>query len=88
MHGDMATLRATALKRPSRDGVARVSDVALDFGVLAFAAWTLIYHACLYLHIRSVWAAVAEALLLVPCALVAGRRQERPDSAPATAAAR
>jgi hypothetical protein len=88
MLGDMATLRATALKRPSRDGVARVSDVALDFGVLAFAAWTLIYHACLYLHIRSVWAAVAEALLLIPCALVAGRRQERPDAAPATAAVR
>ena len=88
MLGDMAALRATALKRPSRDGVARVSDVALDFGVLAFAAWTLIYHACLYLHIRSVWAAVAEALLLIPCALVAGRRTERPDAEPATAALR
>jgi hypothetical protein len=85
MLGDMAAVRARMLKRPSWDGVARASDVVLDFGVLAFAAWTLIYHACLYLHVRSVWAAVAEALLLIPCALVAGRRRRRPDAEPATA---
>ncbi|HEY7004385.1 MAG TPA: DUF6077 domain-containing protein [Gaiellaceae bacterium] len=47
---------------------ARVSDAALDFLVVAFAGWTIVYHACLVLHLGTTVAAVAGGLLLIPSA--------------------
>ncbi len=82
----MAGLRAKLIGRPTQEGVARASDVLLDFGVLAFAAWTVIYHACLYLGVSAVWAAVAEAVAVIPCAWLAARRRPRPRSQAATVA--
>jgi hypothetical protein len=49
-------------------GFARVSDAGLDFIVLAFAGWTVVYHACLVIHLGTTVAAVAGGLLLVPSA--------------------
>jgi hypothetical protein len=64
-------------------GIARASDGLLEFLVLAFAAWTVIYHVCLVLHVDAVWAAVVQAVALVPCGWVAFRRQRTwPDAPP------
>ena len=46
-------------------------DRVLDLAVLAFAAWTAIYQACLVLHLRAEWAVAAEVLVLGPCLAVA-----------------
>jgi hypothetical protein len=42
--------------------------------VLAVATWTVIYHVFLILHVDAVWAAVAGAAVLGPCAWLAARR--------------
>ena len=61
-------------------GIARVCDDLLDFLVLAFAAWTAIYHVCVVLDIGALWAALAEAAALVPCAWLAfGTATEREE---------
>jgi Family of unknown function (DUF6077) len=65
----------TTLDRLSRR-IARTCDDVLDFLVLAFAAWTVVYHVCLVLRIGTVWAAVAGAALLVPSGWVAFRQRE------------
>ena len=43
-------------------------DAALDFLVVSFASWTVIYHVCLAARIGTGWAAAAGALALVPAA--------------------
>ena len=55
---------------------ARVSDAVLDFLVLGFGAWTAVYHACLVLGVGVLGAAIALAIVLVPCAWLAFRRRE------------
>jgi Family of unknown function (DUF6077) len=64
-----------AARAPER--LARVGDALLELGVLALAAWTVLYHVCLGLHVPAVWAAVAEALAFIPCAFVAAGRPRR-----------
>jgi len=54
-------------------GLARLGDRLLDFGVLAFAAWTVAYHFCLGLRLEARWALIGAGAALVPCALVAAR---------------
>ena len=58
--------------------VPRVCDSVLDFLVLAFGAWTVIYHVCLVLRIGSLWAAIAEAVALVACGLFVVRSRAEP----------
>jgi hypothetical protein len=66
--------------------VAAACDSALDFIVLAYAAWTLIYTACLVLRVPAGWAAAAEAAALFPCAwFVRGRAVAPAVSPPASA---
>jgi hypothetical protein len=60
--------------------VPRICDAALDFLVLAFGAWTVVYHVCLVLRIGSLWAAIAEAVALVACALFVHRYRVVPPS--------
>src|SRR5688572_26889048 len=55
--------------------MARASDMLLAFCVLAFAVWTLAYHACLALGLGSVWGLVALAAGLVPCGRLAARHE-------------
>jgi hypothetical protein len=75
-----ASAPATAEAGPREPGrqlprrIARVCDGLLDFLLLAFAAWTVIYHVCLVLHVDAVWAAAAAAAALVPCAWLFARR--------------
>jgi hypothetical protein len=71
------TGRSRALVSRGPDRLARAADALLELGVLAFAAWTLIYHVCLYLHVPAVWAAVAEAIAFLPCAWIAAGRPRR-----------
>jgi len=63
-------------------GIARASDGLLDFLVLAFAAWTVIYHVCLALDIGAAWAAGGGLAALVPCVWLvlhwSGPRMEAP----------
>jgi len=54
--------------------IARGSDNLLDFGVLAFAAWTVVYHVCLLLRIGTRWATVAAAVALVASGWFIARR--------------
>jgi hypothetical protein len=61
-------------------GIARACDGFLDFVVLAFAAWTVVYHVCLVLEVDAVWAAIVWAIALVPCALVAAGSEPEPGS--------
>jgi hypothetical protein len=51
------------------DRVAELSDGLLDFLVLAFAAWTAVYHVCLVLGLGTLPAAVAQGVALVLCAV-------------------
>ena len=51
----------------SRVAGVRAADGVLDFAVLAFGAWTLIYGACLLAHFSTTSAAIAEAVAVVPC---------------------
>src|SRR4051794_30038430 len=69
------------MKSADRAAVAveRASDGALDFCVLFFAAWTLVYHVCLVAHIGPLVATVAGAAALVPSAGLAFRWQGRRD---------
>jgi hypothetical protein len=72
-------------------GIARVCDRFLDFLVLGFAAWTIVYHVCLVLRVDAVWAGIAAALALIPCGLLAVRDEqasERPEEAPPAASPR
>jgi len=48
--------------------VRAAGDGVLDFAVLAFAAWTLLYGACLLARLSTTWAVLAQGLALVPCA--------------------
>jgi hypothetical protein len=75
------------MKSADRAAVAveRASDGALDFCVLFFAAWTLVYHICLIAHIGTVVATVAGAVALVPSAWLAVRWQRDPDERPSYA---
>ena len=77
----MVNLRAGGSfeRLPAR--VARACDGLLDFLVLAFAAWTVVYHLCLVLRIGAVWAAIVGAAALVPCALLAARSEPRSEAA-------
>src|SRR4051794_12480414 len=63
---------------------ARVSDGVLDFVVLAFAGWTLVYHACLLVGLGTVPAGIAGAVLLVPCGWAVVRFGDRPGAAAST----
>ena len=54
---------------------ARACDALLAFCVLAFAVWTLAYHACLVLGLGSGWALAALAAGLVPCGVLAARHE-------------
>ena len=49
----------------------RAVDGVLDFLLIAFAAWTAIYHVCLVLRIPASWAGLATALALVPAGVLA-----------------
>jgi hypothetical protein len=62
--------------------VAHASDDLLDFLVLAFAAWTAIYHVCLVLDIGTLPAAVAGAVALVPAGWFAFHRAGPEPEAP------
>jgi Family of unknown function (DUF6077) len=68
---------ASALERLAARAV-RLSDSSLDFVVLAFGAWTVVYHASLVLDIGSVGAAIAALAAAVPCAWLAFRRPVAP----------
>jgi hypothetical protein len=59
----------------------RLSDSLLDFLVLAFGAWTVVYHACLVLGVGVVGASIATAVAAVPCAWLAFRRSNEPGAA-------
>jgi hypothetical protein len=61
-------------------GVTRACDGFLDFVVLAFATWTVVYHVCLVLEVDAVWAGIAWAIALVPCGLLAARSKPKPGS--------
>ncbi len=50
-------------------------DAVMDFAVLAFAAWTVAYHACLVLRLDAGWAAAGAAAALLPCGALAARRR-------------
>ncbi|HSE80806.1 MAG TPA: DUF6077 domain-containing protein [Gaiellaceae bacterium] len=70
-------------------GIARGCDGLLDFVVLALAAWTVVYHACVVLGIDAVWALIAWAAGLVASAWIAFRRDDdaRPTHEPSRPAA-
>ena len=55
--------------------IAWACDALLAFGVLAFATWTLAYHACLVLGLGSGWALAALGAGLVPCVWLAARHE-------------
>src|SRR5690242_17137887 len=76
-------------RRGSAVHVARAADALLEMVVIALAVWTVVYHVCLYLHLRVVWAATAAVLLLLPCLwLYARRRPERTRAAAVAEASR
>ena len=54
--------------------VARRCDELLDFLLLAFAAWTVVYHVCLVLHVSVAVASAVHIAALAPCAWLAFRR--------------
>lgn len=60
----------------------RAVDGVLDFLLIAFAAWTAIYHACLVLRIPASWAGLATVLAVVPAGVLAAR-PGRADPVPA-----
>jgi hypothetical protein len=59
-------------------GMARGVDGLLDFLVLAFAAWTVVYHVCLLLRLGTAWAAAAGAVGLVTSGWIVVRRRSAP----------
>jgi Family of unknown function (DUF6077) len=68
--------------------LARGCDRMLDLGLVAFAAWTLVYQACALLGAGTDWAAAAGALALIPCAwLVLGGRRRKDRLEPVAAVA-
>jgi Family of unknown function (DUF6077) len=75
----MVDLRAGRSFERLPAGFARACDGVLDFLVLAFAAWTVVYHICLVLRIDAVWAGVAGAAALIPCGLLAARSEPAPE---------
>jgi hypothetical protein len=78
----MVTTRTRPEARRCR--AARACDALLGFCVLAFATWTLAYHACLVLGLGSGVALAVLAAGLVPCGLLAARHEA--GSAPARGA--
>ena len=57
--------------------VERACDGLLELAVAAFAAWTVIYHVCAVLELHARWAALAGALVLVPCGWAVWRTAPR-----------
>jgi hypothetical protein len=71
-------VRAASASELTPRTLARAADRCLDFVVLAFAAWTAVYHVCLVARLGTVPAAVAGGLALLPAAALAfGRRKDR-----------
>ena len=75
---------AAAARGPA--AVARACDRLLELAIVAFAAWTVIYHLCAVLRLPARWAALAGALALVPCAWAVWRPEPEPAAAAAGAA--
>jgi hypothetical protein len=72
-----------ASAHPPRQGrPARLADGLLDLCVVAFAAWTVIYHLCAVLGVGATWATAAWVLVLGPAAWLALRVQKRDAEAP------
>jgi hypothetical protein len=78
----MVDLRAGRAFELLPAGIARGCDDLLDFVVLALAAWTVVYHACLVLGIGAVWALIAWAAGLVASASLAFRRDDAARTTP------
>jgi hypothetical protein len=77
------------LRPPAAATAARAADRALDAGVAAFAAWTVVYDVCLLAHVGTD-AALAAWVVLVAAGAVAWwriARTRRPAGVPATAPA-
>ncbi|HEU4448615.1 MAG TPA: hypothetical protein VFR63_01375, partial [Gaiellaceae bacterium] len=66
-------MRAGRASRRLPAEIARLTDRLLDFVVLAFAAWTVVYHLFLVLDLGAVAAAAAGAAAAVPSAWLAFR---------------
>ncbi|HXV58805.1 MAG TPA: DUF6077 domain-containing protein [Gaiellaceae bacterium] len=62
-------LAASTPRRPAE----RLCDGLLDFALLAFATWTVLYHVCLVLRLGAAWAGAAWLAALAPCAWLAFR---------------
>jgi hypothetical protein len=62
--------------------IARGCDGLLDFTVLAFAAWTVVYHACLVLGLGAVVAAIAWAITLLAAGWFTVRYRDRAPPIP------
>jgi hypothetical protein len=62
--------------------VERIADGLLDVAVLAFAGWTVVYHACLVLRLGTGWAIAAGSVALGISAWLALRWRETNRSAP------
>lgn len=71
-------LRAGRVLERLPAAIARACDGLLDFVVLGFAAWTVVYHVCLVAGVGSLGALVAWAAALVPCAWLVRHRDETP----------
>ncbi len=63
-------------------GVERASDGLLDFLVVAFAAWTVVYHVSLLLGVGALWAAAVWVVALAPSAWLAVRKDASPAEGP------
>jgi Family of unknown function (DUF6077) len=57
--------------------VARASDRLLDVLLVVFASWTVVYHACLVLHVGAGWAAGLWALVAVSSGWLVLRGERR-----------
>jgi hypothetical protein len=78
----MVDLRAGRSFERLPAGIARVCDGLLDFLVLGLAAWTVVYHVALVLRVDAVWAGVVGVAALVPCGLLAVRREPAREPQP------
>lgn len=71
-------LRAGRVLERLPAAIARGCDGLLDFVVLGFAAWTVVYHVCLVAGIVPLGALLAWAVALVPCAWLVRYRDPAP----------
>jgi Family of unknown function (DUF6077) len=69
-------VRAQTASRRLPARIARACDSFLDFIVLAFAAWTVVYHVFLVAGVGAVAAVATFAVALVPCGWLAFRATE------------